>query len=72
VERFYFLPGAFVATLLWWVVNTAFGYYVRKVPYSIVYGGLAAAIGLAVWMNLSALVVLYGAAFNAVRESDRS
>jgi membrane protein len=67
-----FLPGAFVATLLWWVVNTAFGYYVRRVPYSIVYGGLAAAIGLAIWMNLSALVVLYGAAFNAVRESDRS
>jgi len=65
------LPGAFAATLLWWVVNSAFGAYVREVPYSIVYGGLAAAIGLAIWMNLSALVVLYGAAFNAEREAQR-
>jgi membrane protein len=66
-----FLPGAFIATLLWWVVNSAFGYYVRRVPYSVIYGGLAAAIGLAVWMNLSALVVLLGAAFNAEREALR-
>lgn len=59
------LPGAVVATLLWWVVNTAFGFYVRRMPYSVVYGGLAAAIGLLIWMNLSALVVLLGAAYNA-------
>jgi uncharacterized BrkB/YihY/UPF0761 family membrane protein len=30
-----------------------------------VYGGLAAAIGLLIWMYLTALVVLLGAAFNA-------
>lgn len=59
------LPGAAVATLLWWVVNSAFGLYVRHVPYSLVYGGLAAAIGLLVWMQLSAMVVFLGAAFNA-------
>jgi membrane protein len=59
------LPGAVLATLLWWVVNTAFGYYVRRVPYSVVYGSLAAAIGLMVWMYLSAVVVLIGAAYNA-------
>jgi len=59
------LPGAVVATLLWWVVNTAFGFYVAHMPYSVVYGGLAAAIGLLIWMNLTATVVLIGAAFNA-------
>ena len=60
------VPGAVVATLLWWIVSTAFGEYVRKVPYSIVYGGVAAAIGLMVWMNLSVLIVFIGSAYNAV------
>jgi len=59
------LPGAMVATLLWWVVNALFGLYVRRVPYSIVYGGLAAAIGLLIWMQLSAMIVFLGAAWNA-------
>ncbi|MBI1750409.1 MAG: YihY/virulence factor BrkB family protein [Acidobacteria bacterium] len=65
------MPGAVVATLLWWVVNSAFGFYVRNVPYSLVYGGLAAAIGLLVWMNLCAIVVLLGAAYNAEALSRR-
>ena len=34
-------------------------------PYDVVYGGLAAAIGLLLWMYLTALVVLIGAAYNA-------
>jgi len=59
------LPGATIATLLWWFVDALFGYYVRKVPYSIVYGGLAAVIGLLIWMQLSAVVVFLGAAWNA-------
>src|SRR5882672_629684 len=59
------LPGAVIATLLWWLVDVLFGYYVRKVPYSIVYGGLAAVIGLLIWMQLSAIVVFLGAAWNA-------
>jgi membrane protein len=65
------LPGAVVATLLWWVVNSGFAFYVQHVPYSLVYGGLAAAIGLLVWMNLFVLVVLLGAAFNAESLSGR-
>jgi membrane protein len=59
------LPGAVIATLLWWLVDVLFGYYVRKVPYSVVYGGLAAVIGLLIWMQLSAIVVFLGAAWNA-------
>src|SRR5262249_33485936 len=58
------LPGATIATLLWWLVDVLFGFYVRKVPYSIVYGGLAAVIGLLVWMQLSAVIVFLGAAWN--------
>ncbi len=59
------LPGAMVATLLWWLVNLLFGVYVRRVPYSVVYGGLAAAIGLIIWMQLSAVIIFLGAAWNA-------
>lgn len=59
------LPGAVLATFLWWMVNSGFGFYVTHMPYSVVYGGLAAAIGLLIWMNISALVILFGAAFNA-------
>jgi membrane protein len=59
------LPGAIVATLLWWLVDVLFGYYVRKVPYSVVYGGLAAVIGLLIWMQLSAVIIFLGAAWNA-------
>jgi len=58
-------PGAAVATVLWWVVDIVFGLYVRKMPYNVVYGGLAAAIGLLLWMYLTAIVVLWGAAYNA-------
>jgi membrane protein len=59
------LPGAAVATLLWWVADAAFGLYVRRMPYDVVYGGLAVAIGLLLWMYLTANVVLLGAAYNA-------
>jgi membrane protein len=58
-------PGAILSTILWWVVDVVFGFYVRKMPYDVVYGGLAAAIGLLLWMYLTAVVVLIGAAYNA-------
>lgn len=60
------LPGAALAMILWWIVTTAFGIYVRRLAiYDILYGGFAAAIGLLVWMYLSAVVILIGAQFNA-------
>jgi membrane protein len=59
------LPGAMVATLLWWLVDVLFGVYVRRVPYNVVYGGLAAVIGLIIWMQLSAVIIFLGAAWNA-------
>jgi membrane protein len=52
-------------------VDIVFGFYVRKMPYDLVYGGLAAAIGLLLWMYVTALVVLIGAAYNAeARQAD--
>lgn len=59
------LPGAAVATLLWWIADVVFGAYVRRVPYGVVYGGLAAVIGLIIWMELSAVIIFIGAAWNA-------
>ena len=59
------LPGAALATTLWWVVNALFGLYVRRMPANVVYGGLAAVIGLLVWMQLSAVIVFLGAGWNA-------
>jgi membrane protein len=59
------LPGAAAATILWWGVNLLFGIYVRKTNYGLVFGGLAAAIGLMAWMELSAMIVFLGAAWNA-------
>jgi YihY family inner membrane protein len=59
------LPGAEVATVLWWVVSIALGFYLRTVPYSLIYGGLAVTIGLMLWMQLTATILLIGAAYNA-------
>jgi membrane protein len=59
------LPGATAATILWWSINLLFGIYVRHMRYGPVYGGLAAAIGLMVWMEFSAMIVFVGAAWNA-------
>lgn len=65
------LPGAALATLLWWMVNAIFGLYVRRVPYNVVYGGLAAVIGLLIWMQISAVIVFLGAAWNAESDVER-
>lgn len=59
------LPGASAATILWWVVTLMFGVYVRKMQFRVIYGPLAAVIGLMVWMELSAMIVFLGAAWNA-------
>ena len=59
------LPGAGAATILWWAVTLMFGIYVRKMQFGLTYGALAAVIGLMVWMELSAMIVFLGAAWNA-------
>jgi membrane protein len=66
------LPGAAVATLLWWLANALFGLYVRRMPANVVYGGLAAVIGLLVWMQISAIIVFFGASWNAEAATTKS
>ena len=59
------VPGAVVATLLWFATTLAFGWYVtRFANYREVYGSLGTGIALLVWLYLVFLSVLCGAEFN--------
>lgn len=61
------LPGATLATLLWFVATVLFGWYITKYAnYAVIYGSLAAVIALLVWLYLVSIVVLIGAEFNAL------
>ena len=61
------IPGATLATGMWFSATLAFGFYLRHyADYSIIYGSLGAAIALLVWMYMVSLVVLVGAEFNAM------
>jgi membrane protein len=60
------LPGAALATGLWFASTLSFGFYVtRFANYGRVYGSLGAAIALMVWLYIIALTILIGAEFNA-------
>lgn len=59
-------PGAVVATALWLLATSGFGWYVRNVAnYNVLYGSVATSIALLVWMYLMAAVALVGCEFNA-------
>ncbi len=61
------LPGATLATVLWFLSTALFGWYLQNyADYSIIYGSLGAAIALLVWMYIISLVILIGAEFNAM------
>jgi membrane protein len=59
------LPGAMLATVLWFPATLIFGWYVtRFTNYSEVYGPLGAGIALLFWLYIISLSVLCGAEFN--------
>ena len=59
------LPGAVLATVLWFPATLIFGWYVtRFTNYSEVYGPLGAGIALLFWLYIISLSVLCGAEFN--------
>jgi len=61
------LPGAVLATVLWFPVTVGFGWYVNNYAnYTVIYGSLGAGIALLVWMYLISMIILFGAEFNAV------
>ncbi|HZY62915.1 MAG TPA: YihY/virulence factor BrkB family protein [Edaphobacter sp.] len=60
------IPGAVLATAMWFLTTLAFGWYVtRFANYSRVYGSLGAGIALLFWLYIISLSVLCGAEFNA-------
>src|SRR5271167_250694 len=62
------LPGSVLATVLWFVSTVLFGVYLRRFAnYNAIYGSVATAIALLVWLYLVSMVILIGAEFNAVR-----
>ena len=61
------LPGAALATGMWFAATVLFGWYLRRyADYSIMYGSLGVAIALLVWMYMISLIILVGAEFNAM------
>ena len=61
------LPGATLATAAWFPATMGFGWYAAHfAEYSLLYGSLATAIVLLVWMYIISVIVLLGAEFNAV------
>src|SRR5438552_10694521 len=61
------IPGATLATCMWFFVTMLFGFYLQHyADYSVIYGSLGVAIALLVWMYLISLVILIGAEFNAI------
>jgi membrane protein len=61
------LPGATLATAMWFGATLLFGWYLQRyADYSIIYGSLGVGIALLVWMYMISLVVLVGAEFNAM------
>jgi membrane protein len=62
------LPGSVLSTVLWFVSTVVFGVYLRRFAnYNVIYGSVATAIALLVWLYLVSMVVLVGAEFNAMR-----
>jgi membrane protein len=56
------LGGAFLATLLWEAAKAGFAWYLRNLArYAGLYGALEGVIILALWVEISVSIVLYGA-----------
>jgi membrane protein len=61
------IPGAILATMLWFSVTVGFrGYLQHFGDFTTIYGSLGAGMALLVWMYMISLVVLVGAEFNAL------
>jgi membrane protein len=61
------LPGAILATGMWFGATLLFSWYLNHyADYSVIYGSLGFGIALLVWMYMISLVILVGAEFNAM------
>ncbi len=61
------LPGATLATVLWFLATALFGWYLQSYAnYSLIYGSLGLAVALLVWMYMVSLIILVAAEYNAM------
>jgi len=61
------MPGAMLATILWFSVTVGFRAYLQHFGnFATIYGSLGAVMALLAWMYLISLVILVGAEFNAL------
>ena len=61
--------GSLVATILWLVASAVLSFYVAHLAsYDVIYGPIAAVVGMMMWFWVSAYVVLLGAELNAALE----
>jgi membrane protein len=66
------MPGAIVATLVWFPATLAFGWYVTRVAdYSRFYGSFGAGIATLVWLYITSFSALLGAELNGVLFRER-
>jgi membrane protein len=58
-------PGVLAALLGWMIASLIYSFYVEHIAaYSMLYGSIGTAIGLLVWLYLTATVLIMGAEFN--------
>jgi membrane protein len=66
------LPGAIVATFVWFPATLAFGWYVTRIAdYSMFYGSFGAGIATLVWLYITSFSALLGAELNGVLFRER-
>ncbi len=62
-------PGALAAAIVWLVASIGFSFYLTNFSnYDATYGTLGTAIGLLIWLYISAFIVMVGADLNAELE----
>jgi membrane protein len=65
----WFTPGALAAAIVWLVASIGFSFYLANFSnYDATYGTLGTAIGLLIWLYISAFIVIVGADLNAELE----
>lgn len=65
------MPGAGFAVVTWFVVTSAFSYYISHASrYSLIYGSLAAFMVLMLWFYLTGMVIILGGELNHVLEKN--
>ena len=65
----WFTPGAVAAAIVWLIASIGFSFYLSNFSnYDATYGTLGTAIGLLIWLYISAFIVIVGADVNAELE----